>query len=212
MQRRSGSAAAVGLLLLLAVTFVACMQTVPVAGMQSSVGAHAHAHVGADVRSLQVPKDPDMTCKSFNEKGYRSSACTNVDWKTAGWILDQAVNTRALDWELETVFAGGIGTKKCKRWYRDLLCRHVYPKCLGGDSGPLGGPCRVECEDFSLSCPGMAMSCAAFEKDEKKCWKSTTKYVYGANAATTNSMTRMSMIVTLTMAVMAAAIGRMALW
>lgn len=47
----------------------------------------------------------------------------------------------------------------------------------------VGGPCKSECEQFSRSCPGLAMSCQAFE-NAPNCWLSKTPYVYGHADAT----------------------------
>ena len=153
--------------------------------LESSSHLRAHADTSG---SLRMPDNPDMSCVPLKSSGYVSSACPNVDWNTYAWIQKQASDNRMLDWQLDAAFATTAGTRRCQRWYRDLMCRYVFPKC--GTGAEVNGPCRSECEQFSLSCPGLAMSCAAFDTPQTgKCWTSKTPYAYGYSNAAAQTMT-----------------------
>jgi hypothetical protein len=77
------------------------------------------------------------------------------------WPVEQADITRAeqqsVDLQVEIGYVNFAGSRRCKRWFRELQCRYVYPKC-----GSAGAVCRQSCEDFVASCPGSDQSCASF--------------------------------------------------
>jgi hypothetical protein len=155
----------------------------------------ATTHQAAD-DSLVIPSGKDATtCQSL---GFVSSSCPNVDWQTYKWIADKA-KQRNIDYSLDFLFSGAKthhgGTRMCQNWYRDLMCRLTFPKCtVDGQTG--NGPCRSECERFGLTCPGLAMSCAAFDTPDKGgCWASTKQFAYGhSNGASSTHLGGMAMV------------------
>jgi hypothetical protein len=77
----------------------------------------------------------------------RPSFCTNVDWLVPDSAVEASLKAKS-DLQVELMFVNFIGTKECKRQYRDLHCRYIYPKCNTGGVGA-HYPCRQECEDFA---------------------------------------------------------------
>lgn len=81
--------------------------------------------------------------------------------------------------------------------------------CVFQVGAEVGGPCKSECEQFSKSCPGLAMSCQAFE-NAPNCWLSKTPYVYGHAGATPNhaalqhSQTMLALVLALAVAALLA--------
>ena len=82
-----------------------CTALCPSVSARSPAAAAAAAGVASPIslleqttdESLRVPDAPDLSCKSLKPTGsgaYRSSACTNADWDTYGWIYTQAATTR----------------------------------------------------------------------------------------------------------------------
>ena len=142
---------------------------------------------GDALGSLAIPSNADMTCMDVRGPDqYRSMSCPNANWKTYQWIQGQFV-APGIDLQLDKAFYWATGTRQCKRWYRDLMCRYVLPRCPTEGDPRKGGPCKSECESFSKSCPGLAMSCAAFDASPTECWTSTTQYAYGYDNAATSA-------------------------
>lgn len=67
----------------------------------------------------------------------------------------QAIRSNA-DLQIALMYVNFQGTRQCKLWYRDIMCRYSYPKC------GFGPPCRAECLAFTRDCPWAGQACNAF--------------------------------------------------
>lgn len=110
---------------------------------------------GASVPASAQGPDPDAP-----EGCSRPSPffCTNVDYYVPTNLTQRIDQTNA-EMQISIVYLRFEGSRKCKRWYRDLQCQYVFARCKDGMAMV---PCRSECERFVRSCPGANQACNSF--------------------------------------------------
>ena len=86
--------------------------------------------------------------------------CTNVHWEVAETVT-AALERGSVDSQLEELYNKFEGSRRCKLWFREIMCRYAYPRCEGEVDRR---PCRSECERFTAACPGALQPCESFPK------------------------------------------------
>lgn len=87
--------------------------------------------------------------------------CKNVDWDVSRDV-SEALSSSDAEQQLIAMYTDFEGSRHCKRWFQELMCRYAFPLCNDVDQRP----CRSECERFSRACPGALQPCESFPETE----------------------------------------------
>jgi len=136
----------------------------PAAAATAAAAGEVAAAAPAAVSLVSVDESSVMKCG----QAVFSSVCINLPYPADA----SAASNPVADNQINLVLQNFLGSRKCKSWYNDLMCRYTYPMCSQSNNIP----CRSECEKYTASCPFPMVSCLSFPADS-----SATCYTYGGH-------------------------------
>mmetsp|Transcript_11297 Transcript_11297/g.20754 ORF Transcript_11297/g.20754 Transcript_11297/m.20754 type:complete len:190 (-) Transcript_11297:173-742(-) len=133
---------------------VLLLGTLARSGYAMNKDEHKSLRAPAAALSKNVTKSHQMhKSRKIDESECREVSptfCTNVDWLVPASFVENTRQAKG-DLQVEMMAINYVGTPDCKKEYKNLHCRYLYPRCV--EKVPIL-PCRSECEHHKQRCGG----------------------------------------------------------